>query len=70
MAIDDGGASTEPVEQATTLTEGQFNFKEHLAPEYKDHTALADINDVNGMAKSYISAQEMIGQQRLPMPVA
>jgi|TARA_R100000093_G_C1943977_1_gene73404 hypothetical protein len=70
MAIDDDGASTEPVEQATTLTEGQFNFKEHLAPEYKDHTALADINDVNGMAKSYISAQEMIGQQRLPMPVA
>ena len=70
MAIDDGGASAETAEQETTLTEGQFNFKEHLAPEFKDHTALADINDVNGMAKSYISAQEMIGQQRLPMPVA
>ena len=74
MAIDDGGASapdmTETAEPATTLTEGPFNFKDHLAPEFKDHTALQDINDVNGMAKSYISAQEMIGQQRLPMPVA
>ncbi len=74
MAIDDGGASapdmTETAEPVTTLTEGPFNFKDHLAPEFKDHTALQDINDVNGMAKSYISAQEMIGQQRLPMPVA
>ena len=71
MAIDDGGASApETAEPATTLTEGPFNFKDHLAPEYKDHTALQDISDVNGMAKSYISAQEMIGQQRLPMPVA
>ena len=74
MAIDDGGASapdmTETAEPATTLTEGPFNFKDHLAPEFKDHTALQDINDVNGMAKSYISAQEMIGQQRLPMPIA
>tara|TARA_R110000751_G_scaffold137947_1_gene241520 strand:- start:428 stop:1285 length:858 start_codon:yes stop_codon:yes gene_type:complete len=73
MAIDDGGASTETVESvepATSLTEGAFNFKEHLSPEYKDHTALRDISDVNGMAKSYISAQEMIGQQRLPMPVS
>jgi|TARA_R110002110_G_scaffold3885_1_gene20132 hypothetical protein len=73
MAIDDGGASTETVESvepATSLTEGAFNFKEHLSPEYKDHTALRDISDVNGMVKSYISAQEMIGQQRLPMPVS
>ena len=71
MAIDDGGASApETAEPATTLTEGPFNFKDHLAPEFKEHTALQDINDVNGMAKSYISAQEMIGQQRLPMPVA
>ena len=70
MAIDDGGASAENVEPSTSLTEGQFNFKDHLAPEYRQHTALQDINDLNGMAKSYISAQEMIGQQRLPMPVA
>tara|TARA_Y100001951_G_scaffold101763_1_gene107195 strand:- start:177 stop:1025 length:849 start_codon:yes stop_codon:yes gene_type:complete len=70
MAIDDGGASAEEAEPTTAITEGQFNFKEHLAPEYKDHSALQDINDLNGMAKSYISAQEMVGQQRLPMPVA
>ena len=71
MAIDDGGASApDTAEPVTTLTENPFNFKDHLAPEFKEHTALQDINDVNGMAKSYISAQEMIGQQRLPMPVA
>ena len=71
MATDDGGASAEAVEVAepsTALTEGQFNFKDHLAPEFKEHTALKDISDLDGMAKSYISAQEMIGQQRLPMP--
>ena len=62
-------AMDEAVEPSTTLTDPQYNFKEHLAPEYKDHTALQDINDLNSMAKSYISAQEMVGQQRLPMPV-
>lgn len=68
MAIDDGGASAEAPEPSTIITEGQFNFKDHLAPEFKDHSALQDINDLNGMAKSYISAQEMVGQQRLPLP--
>ena len=68
MAVDDGGASAEAPELSTVITEGQFNFKDHLAPEFKDHSALQDINDLNGMAKSYISAQEMVGQQRLPMP--
>ena len=70
MAIDDGGASAEVAEPTTAITEGSFNFKEHLSPEFKDHSALQDIGDINSMAKSYISAQEMVGQQRLPMPVA
>ena len=58
-------------EEQTSLSESEapeFNFKEHLAPEFREHASLQDITSLDSMAKSYISAQEMVGQQRLPLP--
>lgn len=58
-------------EEQSSLSESEapeFNFKEHLAPEFREHASLQDITSLDSMAKSYISAQEMVGQQRLPLP--
>ena len=44
------------------------NFKEALAPEYKNNPALADIKDLNSLAKSYVSAQQMIGADKIVIP--
>ena len=68
----DGGASADSGTGApdTNLTGGQFNFREHLNPELANHSSMADIKDINGLAKSYISGQELVGKQRLPLPPA
>ena len=67
--MDDGtvgeGASAET---GTNLTGDTFNYKEHLSPEFATHPGLENIKDLNGLAKSYISGQEMVGRQRLPLP--
>tara|TARA_R100000306_G_scaffold58985_1_gene57746 strand:+ start:443 stop:1282 length:840 start_codon:yes stop_codon:yes gene_type:complete len=60
-------------EEQSSLSESEsespdFNFKEHLSSEYREHASLQDITSLDSMAKSYISAQEMVGQQRLPLP--
>jgi hypothetical protein len=44
------------------------NFKQALAVEYQTHPALADIKDLNGFAKSYINAQQMIGADKVVLP--
>lgn len=70
--MSDEGASADTGTGApdTNLTGPEFNFKEHLSPDLATHQSMADIKDLNGLAKSYISGQEMIGQQRLPLPPA
>ena len=44
------------------------NFKQALSPEYKDLPALADIKDLNGLVKSYVNAQTMIGADKIVVP--
>lgn len=44
------------------------NFKQALASEFQTHPAMADIKDLNGLAKSYISAQQMIGADKIVLP--
>ena len=68
----DGGVSADSGTGApdTNLTGGQFNFREHLSPELASHSSMTDIKDINGLAKSYISGQELVGKQRLPLPPA
>ncbi len=61
----DGGGGGEP---GTALSDPSFDFKTKLSPEYRTHPGLKDINSIDGLAKGYISAQSMVGQQRLPLP--
>lgn len=44
------------------------DFKASLGDEYRNHAAFADIQDLNGLAKSYLSAQQMIGADKLVIP--
>ncbi len=44
-----------------------FNFKDHISDEFKNEASLADIKDVNSLAKGYVNAQRMIGSSlRIP----
>lgn len=52
-------AAVETASVETSATE--FNFKDHLSADLRDSAALADIKDLNSLAKSYMSAQTMIG---------
>ena len=45
-----------------------FNFREHMDADLATHKSMVDIKDLNGLAKSYISGQELVGSQRLPLP--
>ena len=44
------------------------NFRQALASEYQTHPSLTDIKDLNGLVKSYISAQSMVGADRVVIP--
>lgn len=44
-----------------------FNFKEHLPEDLREDPSLKDIKDIDGLAKSYVNAQKMIGNSvRIP----
>ena len=46
------------------------NFKQALSTEYQSHPALNDIKDLNGLVKSYVSAQQMVGADKVVLPRA
>lgn len=44
------------------------NWKDSLPDDLKAEKALESIQDVSGLAKSYIHAQKMIGSDKIPVP--
>lgn len=44
------------------------NWKEMLGDEYKDEASLGVIHDFEGLVKSYVNAQKMIGKDKIPLP--
>ena len=44
------------------------NWKDSLPEELKAEKALESIQDIPGLAKSYIHAQKMIGSDKIPVP--
>ena len=44
------------------------NWKDSLPDELKGEKALESIQDIPGLAKSYIHAQKMIGSDKIPVP--
>jgi len=60
-----------PQDQVTTLAEQAQavpNFRELLSEEYKDEKSLQNFTSVDDLAKSYLSAQRMIGANKVAIP--
>ena len=53
--------------QATSETT-EFNFKEHIDEELRNDPSLASYTSINGMAKSLINAQKMVGADKVVIP--
>lgn len=39
-----------------------------LNEEFRNHPSIQKFNDVNGMAKSYLSLESLMGQEKIPVP--
>jgi len=40
----------------------------YLNEEYRNHPSIQKFQDVNGMAKSYLSLESLMGQEKIPVP--
>lgn len=59
----------ETTTETTTTTDSGFNFNSALSAEYQDHPSIQKFNgDVNNLAKSYLSLEQMMGQGRVAIP--
>lgn len=53
-----GGEATPPAQ----------DWKANLPEDIRNDTSLAPIKDIDGLAKSYVNAQKLIGRDKIPMP--
>tara|TARA_R100000458_G_C8253097_1_gene229655 strand:- start:130 stop:954 length:825 start_codon:yes stop_codon:yes gene_type:complete len=60
--------TTESVETTTEDTGSSVDWKASLSDDVKNDPSLADIKDVNGLAKSLIHAQKMVGSDKIALP--
>ena len=44
------------------------DWKANLPEDIRNDTSLAPIKDIEGLAKSYVNAQKLIGRDKIPMP--
>ena len=49
-------------------SEPQEKWYSSLNDEYKNHPSIQKFNDANGLAKSYLSLESMMGQEKIPVP--
>ena len=49
-------------------TATEFNFRDHIDETLRDDPSLASYKDINGMAKSLINAQKMVGADKVAIP--
>lgn len=54
-----------PVE---TGSANEQKWYSNLSEEYRNHPSIQKFNDVNGMAKSYLSLESLMGQEKIPVP--
>ena len=61
---DTGGTTTQ-----TAGNNGGFDFSSAISAEYASHPSIQKFNgDINNMAKSYLSLEQLMGQGRVPVP--
>lgn len=46
----------------------QTNWYSALSEEYRNHPSIQKFNDANGLAKSYLNLESMMGQEKIPVP--
>ncbi len=51
-----------------TQPQSQEKWYSSLNEEYRNHPSIQKFNDVNGMAKSYLSLESLMGQEKIPVP--
>lgn len=44
------------------------SWRDSIPTEYKDHASLKDIKDIPGLVKGYVSAQAMVGADKIVIP--
>ena len=65
-----------PVEQPSVLSgdpktetpQATTDWKASLSEEIRSHKSLENIKDIEGLAKSYVHAQKMVGSDKIPVP--
>jgi hypothetical protein len=59
-----------PVEagQAPSVEAAEFDFRQHIDEGLRDDPSLSSYKDINGMAKSLINAQKMVGADKVAIP--
>lgn len=61
-----------PVEEFETdngaAGEGQEQWYSSLSEEYRNHPSIQKFNDANGLAKSYLSLESLMGRDKVPVP--
>ena len=59
-----------PVDTGQAASEGttEFNFRDHIDESIRDDPSLSTYKDINGMAKSLINAQKMVGADKVAIP--
>lgn len=57
--------TTQPAENAQPTNE---NWYSTLSEEYRNHPSIQKFNDANGLAKSYLNLESMMGQEKIPVP--
>jgi hypothetical protein len=66
-----GSVETEaPVETPVADTGSSADWRSSIDQEIAGDPSLADIKDLNGLAKSYINAQKMVGADKIVLPGA
>lgn len=57
--------TTQPADNAQPTNE---NWYSALSEEYRNHPSIQKFNDANGLAKSYLNLESMMGQEKIPVP--
>lgn len=60
--------SEEEVVDAAEEVKQEIKWYETLNDEYKNHPSIQKFQDANGLAKSYLSLESMMGQEKVPVP--
>ncbi len=60
--------SEQPAQEQATQETAVQDWRSQIDESYRDHPSLQHYNDINGLAKSHINAQKMIGADKIVLP--